>query len=165
MTDYILIAAIVLLPIVPAFLLFKFLRSTDGKAEGAFGGLKFSFGGAFAGYIVVMVFIANFSSKPTTMHIHGTLQFPDGERPPVVTCDVHPPKFNADGPHDFELDMDNGRMPVLLFSADGYDPVHVDLNTVVTKKEKGGIQIKDPVVFKKSPPYNPPTQVAEGGKP
>jgi len=44
----------VLLPIVPAFLLFKYLPST-GDASGTWQGNSFKFGGAFAGYLVVMV--------------------------------------------------------------------------------------------------------------
>ena len=112
-----------------------------------------------------MVFIANFASttKPTALQIRGTMQFPDGERPPVVTCDVHPPSFKAVGLRDFELDMNDARMPTLVFSANGYDPQVVYLDKL-PHPVNGEIKLPEPVVFRKSPPYQPPAQVA-GGNP
>jgi hypothetical protein len=168
MNELLVLTTIVMLPLVPAFILFKLLPSR-AVVKGPLAGLDVSLGGAFGGYVALTVFVATFFAhsidKPTALHVHGSLQFPDGERPPVVTCDVHPPAFRTVGARDFELDMDDGRMPVLVFSADGYDSVPVYLDKVPKKPENGRIEIPD-VVFRKSPPYKPaqPVQVAEGGK-
>lgn len=43
-----------LLPLIPAFLLFKFLPST-GNIEGPFKGMAIKFGGAFAGYFLLFL--------------------------------------------------------------------------------------------------------------
>jgi hypothetical protein len=167
MNQLIVLTAIVMLPLVPAFLLFKLLPSR-AVVKGPLAGLNVSLGGAFGGYVALTVFVATFFAqsidKPKALHVHGSLQFPDGERPPVVTCDVHPPAFRTVGARDFELDMDDGRLPVLVFSAEGYDPVPVYLDTVETHDKNGRLEIKPPVVFKKSPAYNPPKQIAEGGQ-
>lgn len=169
MNQLLVLTAIVMLPLVPAFLLFKLLPSR-AVVKGPLAGLNVSLGGAFGGYVALTVFVATFFAqsidKPKALHVHGSLQFPDGERPPVVTCDVHPPAFRTVGSRDFELDMDDGRLPVLVFSADGYDSVPVYLDTVEKEHKDDRIQIKSPVVFKKSPPYKPtqPVQVAEGGQ-
>lgn len=54
MTDLIYIIAWFILPLIPAFILFKFLPST-GKVEGPLKGLALKFGGAFAGYLVLFL--------------------------------------------------------------------------------------------------------------
>lgn len=169
MNELLVLTAIVMLPLIPAFLLFKLLPSR-AVVKGPLAGLNVSLGGAFGGYVALTVFVATFFAnsidKPTALHVHGTLQFPDGERPPVVTCDVHPPAFRTVGARDFELEMDDGRLPVLVFTAEGYDSVPVYLDKVAKKNENGGIELAQPVVFKKSPPYQPtqPLQIAEGGQ-
>ena len=48
------LAAIVLLPVVPAFLLFRYLPST-GRAAGPLKGLNIKFTGAFAGYLTLFL--------------------------------------------------------------------------------------------------------------
>jgi hypothetical protein len=59
---------VVLLPMIPSFILFKFLPST-GAAEGPFKGIAFRFSGAFAAYLAV--FLALFSIRPVeTNHYH-----------------------------------------------------------------------------------------------
>jgi hypothetical protein len=168
MDQLIVLSAIVLLPLIPAFLLFKLLPSR-AVVKGPLAGLDVSLGGAFGGYVALTVFVATFFSanidKPKALHISGTMHFPDGARPPVVTCEVHPPSFRTVGLDHFELDMDDGRMPTLVFSADGYDPQPIFLDRAAKKADGSGIELKDPVVFRKTPPYQPPTQIAEGGKP
>jgi hypothetical protein len=54
------LAVIVLLPVLPAYLLFTALPSTGGVAGKLFKGLEIKLGGAFAGYIVVMLIIFNY---------------------------------------------------------------------------------------------------------
>lgn len=52
-TEYMLL--VLLLPLIPAFLLFRFLPSC-ANVEGPFKGLKIKLGGAFAGYFVTTLF-------------------------------------------------------------------------------------------------------------
>jgi hypothetical protein len=148
-----MISAIILLPIVPAFLLFKFLRSRGG-VSGPLVGLKISFGGAFGGYLVVMVFIANYTTqiRPASLQIRGTVLFPDGEPPAGVICDVHPPEFHRFGTK-FAIDMDAGKTPFLQCSAAGYDPQPIYLDKGLPPG--GTLELPEPIVFRKTPPYQP----------
>jgi hypothetical protein len=76
------LAVVVLLPLIPAYVLFKYLPST-GSASGPFQGLTLKFGGAFAGYLVI--FSALLAVRPTefshyhTWEVSGRLSF---NRPP-----------------------------------------------------------------------------------
>lgn len=83
------LAAVVILPLLPAFLLFKFLPS-QGDASGPLQGLTIKFGGSFAGYLVV--FLSLLYVRPVdALHYHtwtvsGTLAFqhPEAEADPNV---------------------------------------------------------------------------------
>lgn len=165
MNQLYVLAVIVLLPLIPAWLLFKTLPSR-AVVKGPLAGLNVSLGGAFGGYVALTVFIATFFSqsidKPTALQIRGTVLFPEGEPPAGVTCEVHPPNFQRAG-SQFVLDMDAGKAPFLQCSADGYDPQPVFLDKVA-KPKNGTLELTQPIVFKKSPPYQPkPTQIAQGG--
>jgi uncharacterized membrane protein len=65
MDDLVLLSAVVLLPLIPAFLLFKLLPSR-AVVKGPLAGMNVSLGGAFGGYVALAVFVATFfaSSKP-----------------------------------------------------------------------------------------------------
>ncbi len=47
----------ILLPIVPAYVFFKFLPKSDATVTGPFSGLKIKLGGAFAGYFLLLLFV------------------------------------------------------------------------------------------------------------
>jgi hypothetical protein len=51
------LAVVVLLPIVPAYFLFKVLPQASGSVAGTLAGLKIKLGGSFAGYFAVVVLI------------------------------------------------------------------------------------------------------------
>jgi len=76
-----IVAVIVLLPIVPAFLLFKFLPSR-ADASGPLQGLEIKLGGAFAGYFILVVLILSqltrlkeiASPEPQVWKVTGTVQ-------------------------------------------------------------------------------------------
>jgi hypothetical protein len=163
MNQLYVLAVIVLLPLIPAYLLFKTLPSR-AVVKGPLAGLNVSLGGAFGGYVALTVFIATFFAqsidKPTALQIRGRMLFPDGE-PTTVNCEVHPPVFQRPGGSTFVLDMDAGKAPFLQCSADGYDPQPVFLDKV-GKPTNGTLEIPDPIVFRKAPPYQP-TQLAQGG--
>ncbi|HEX7903459.1 MAG TPA: hypothetical protein VF487_06245 [Chitinophagaceae bacterium] len=52
MPELIYILAWFILPLTPAFILFKFLPSV-GNVEGPLKGMQLKFGGAFAGYLIL----------------------------------------------------------------------------------------------------------------
>jgi hypothetical protein len=52
MSPIIYITAWFILPLIPAFLLFKFLPGT-GNVKGPLKGMEVKFGGAFAGYLIL----------------------------------------------------------------------------------------------------------------
>jgi hypothetical protein len=53
---------IVLLPMIPAYFLFRNLPST-GNVEGTFKGMEVKLGGAFAGYFIVIILIFHYMDK------------------------------------------------------------------------------------------------------
>jgi len=56
---YLVLAAILLVPIIPAYILYKFLPASDTDVSGPFQGLSLKLKGAFAGYfLLVMVGLA-----------------------------------------------------------------------------------------------------------
>ncbi len=71
----------VLLPIVPAMLLFKALRS-QGMVKGPLKGLQVQFGGAFAGYLVIFLLILRFMPQDFTNYetwtVRGKIDFRHG---------------------------------------------------------------------------------------
>lgn len=108
MYDFLLQSCIlVLLPLVPAFILFKFLPSSGNAGGDAFG-LTWKFGGAFAGYLIVFLLL---------QHAVGPLQGSEvwtvrgkvdtGNATGIENLAViklHPPEsFAPDGSYQFQV--------------------------------------------------------------
>src|SRR4051794_27730966 len=57
MTDnfYLSLAAILLLPVVPAYILYKFLPASDTDVSGPYKGLSIKLKGAFGGYFLLVL--------------------------------------------------------------------------------------------------------------
>jgi hypothetical protein len=57
MTDnfFLVLAAILLLPLIPAFLIYKFLPASDTDVSGPYHGLSLKLKGAFAGYFLLVI--------------------------------------------------------------------------------------------------------------
>jgi len=179
MNQLIVLSAIVLLPLIPAFILFKTLKSR-AVVKGPLAGLNVSLGGAFGGYVALTVFIATyFSHMPhaTTWHVRGELQFPDGT-PSVITCEVHPPEFRIDDENKFQLDMpiaEGGALPSIVIAANGYQTKTIDLAEPDGKiggeydarkfESVATIKVNKPIVFRKKGPDYQPVKLAEGGHP
>jgi hypothetical protein len=92
MSIYFLLPMLVLLPLVPAFILFKVLKSS-GEIRGPLYGLTLQLGGAFAGYFALLLVLL-FSFKayivPPPVHVVWTVkgQVVDQEQKPLdVTTD------------------------------------------------------------------------------
>lgn len=137
-----LLASFTVLPLLPAFLLFKLLPST-ARADGPFKGLKVNLGGAFAGYVVVLLALIGVawsylkSPEYQTWSISGSIAFvPPAPTPNVndVTCYVRPPDLHLqrDGTFEFTLPLkvaDSGapELPKLVFDLKGWTPAVVHL--------------------------------------
>src|SRR5712691_8021061 len=59
-SDLTYVAAVVLIPLMPAFVLYKFLPSGTTKVKGPFRGLDIKLSGAFAGYFLVVLMVTSF---------------------------------------------------------------------------------------------------------
>lgn len=131
-----------LLPLVPAYVLFKALHS---KAEvgGPFKGLTVKLGGAFAAYFVVfLVLWRGLDTEIERFHYHtwtvnGSVAFPSGDvnvNKSDITCYMRPPDLHVqrDGSFQFELPVRenvNGtpEWPQLSMELGGYLPAIVHL--------------------------------------
>ena len=177
MNQLIVLSAIVLLPLIPAFILFKTLKSS-AQVDGPMGGLKVSLGGSFGGYVALTVFIATyFAHMPhtTTWHVEGELQFPDGS-PTVINWQVHPPVFNVDGENKFTIDLpieDESKIPSIVIDANGYPTKTINLTNpdgsiggqfkAQRFASSSTITLTKPIRFTKPGPAYQPTKLAEGG--
>jgi len=89
---YLLFPMLVLLPLVPAYILFEVLKST-GEVGGPFHGLKLQLSGAFAGYFVLLLVLLHAFQAyivPPPVHVFWTVngQIVDDQQKPVdVTSD------------------------------------------------------------------------------
>ena len=113
------LAVMILVPIVPAYLLFRALPSQAnvdgpmGAAGGLFGGLHLKLAGAFGGYfaVLVLVFALHGVWHPPSPYqvwsVSGTLHFKDGS--PFQMMDgtrievEHPPGLHVNGDGTFDL--------------------------------------------------------------
>lgn len=123
--NLILLSTLVLLPLIPAFLLFKMLPST-AVVRGPLSGLTVDLGGAFGGYVALTVFLATFYSMrmtaPETWTVQGELQAVDGEIPTDLVCKLKPPTLHIeDGKFEFDVPVTASKKPLnLVFEARGY---------------------------------------------
>lgn len=131
-------AVVVLLPIVPAYLLFKLLPKTDGWVGGAFQGMEFKFSGAFAGYLMVL-WVAHGYLPPADLEIwtvegqiaiDGDARAYDDVR--IFLSPTDRRAANGSGRLHFGfIRARNGAqpspLPTILVEADGYQLAPVDL--------------------------------------
>jgi hypothetical protein len=136
------LTTIVLLPLVPAVVLFRALPSS-GEVTGPLKGLQVKFGGAFAGYLIL--FLCLLYVRPTdfshyhTWQVRGQVAFdrgPDEPRPNPndVVVRVTPPELRilTDGRFRFDVpvpDDEVGRpdFPDLTLDLPGYEGVSFSL--------------------------------------
>jgi hypothetical protein len=128
----VVISVLVLLPMVPAYVLFKLLRA-KGSVDGQLGSFKVALSGAFAGYFALTVFIFTVAQKADAIqppvpvwHVRGTIQFDDGDgASPEIKCTILPPKVvrTVDIDRHFDVDVpmaDHAEIPRFFFTANGY---------------------------------------------
>jgi hypothetical protein len=165
----------VLLPIVPALILFKSLPS-QGQVKGPFKGLQIKFGGAFAGYLVIFLLILRFMPSDYTRYetwtVRGKIDFkhgPDEEEPNGAEISVRlvPPHLVIldQGLFTFEIPVtgkpDGTRtFPTLHVTLRGYqsltiplDPRHLyGAQSIEVQRDEGEktIDFKQPLVMQTS---------------
>lgn len=138
------IATLVILPLIPAVVLFKVLPST-GEVSGPFKGLNVKFGGAFAAYLIL--FVCLLQIRPTDFnhsHVwqvdgHITFERPQAEPKPNtndIKVRVTPPDLVVHGNgsggtfrFDVPIPEKNGEpdFPRLSLDLAGYEPLSVSL--------------------------------------
>jgi hypothetical protein len=143
-------AALVLVPIIPAFLFFKFIRSR-ARVSGSLSGLTISLGGAFGGYFALMLFLTS-QFGPALLHptmrtwkISGQVRLAPHDSQPVVGT-VFPPIVGmaVDG-KTFTIEVpvtDGDALPKVLLQAPQYESETIDLETLKkgsVVNERGGI--------------------------
>ncbi len=141
-----LLAAIILLPVIPAYLLFAALPG-HAAVRGPLKGFKINLSGAFAGYfsIVLLVLSSYAIWKPAPAPavrrwvVRGRIVYPDGL--PVQPLDpknvtLSPPSLELGSDGNFLLSFaaapnEDGEglvFPDLIVTADGYKPLTVHLS-------------------------------------
>ena len=175
---------VILLPIIPAFILFKALPAT-GSVGGKLQGLEIKLSGAFAGYFaVVLLIIMNHAVLMPVQYqpwtVTGQVQDEDGQYvDPLAYANIwfEPNPLTPISPGKFSLTFysspaTSGINPTLSISQNEYQTVcySLDPSMPVTPgclpvTVTGNTINVGTVVLKKSPPYdeNLPPIVATGG--
>jgi hypothetical protein len=164
--DLIILSTLVLLPLIPAFLLFKALPS-KAVVKGPLAGLNVDLGGAFGGYVALTVFLATFyatrMSGPETWTIEGELRAAEGAVPPAIACTLRPPVLKVDDDRfQFNIPIAEPNKPLrLIFDAPGYIRETVDLKGPDGKfggsyhpkvyQSSQTIVLQKPIVFTRKP--------------
>jgi hypothetical protein len=125
----VILAVLVLLPLIPAFILFKLLPA-GAEVDGLMAGLKVKLGGAFGGYIALTVFLATFyanSLKPDpsaieTWTVIGEVAHTPGYE--AITCKLSPALAIEPGDNfEWQIPVVKGsKLPHVAFQAAGYEP-------------------------------------------
>ena len=177
MTETLIVICVgILLPIIPAFILYKTLPAKT-SVSGPFKGLNIQLGGAFGGYfLLVLVVFGYFFTKPETVKsvydvwkIKGQIGFEQAESLPDlknVLLSIRPSNQDAYPDGRFRMDIlvkvneaGLSEFPVLLIEEPGYEPVSIDLTDKTypigkqyeKEYDKGNkeVVIKTPILLKR----------------
>ncbi len=153
-----LIAALLLLPIIPATLVYRLSPDMPIAASGFFSGLSINAGGAFAGYFALVLIISPFVyttwrdiNRPTQRYltVKGTIKLIDPQPQPQQKPTVHSPdrlgdlRFETD-PRTFHkvnnkitLNIpknSRGTEPLIILEIHKWGKTDVDLNAAKWRK-------------------------------
>jgi hypothetical protein len=142
--DFVYIVAVILLPLIPAVIIFKLIPGESRvDAEGPFQGLKLKLSGAFAGYfIVVLVAWAQVRlmiepSRVRIWHVTGSVSLGEPGAGPItaVQVQVEPPRSSIkDGqgrisfPLAIPLKHSGDGISSLYLSFPGYETAYLELD-------------------------------------
>jgi hypothetical protein len=142
--DYVYMLLILLIPIIPAFILFRFLPSS-ANVKGPLKGLDIKLGGAFGGYIVAVILswrVALSLLTPTwsdnwNVVAHVKFAGPEGNHPSpteaIVLVRPPAPDIGSDGVIQLRIaiprvHMNSYDLQRLVVAHDGYETVTVPLD-------------------------------------
>jgi len=165
-----LIVVTVLLPIIPSFIMFKFLPKSDASGEGPFKGMKIKFGGAFAGYFIIFICMVGvietnrFFDPPVSApyspyevwHVTGQATLEDGEQLFPADIAINPPTVNVSPGGTFNLDLPvlkkEGNVlnfPIFSVRHNGFNIVDIPLgDNTITPLGRLPVQIEKNVASK-----------------
>lgn len=156
----VILSVLVLLPLIPAFLLFKLLPGGPSEVEGPLAGLKIKLGGAFGGYVALTVFLATFYAqflKPDakameTWTVTGEVQAPAYSD---ISCKVSPPlSIDPGNRFEWQIEVPKGaELPNVALEAPGYegDTIYLSKKNHLNPKYPVEIDAKAHVVTIKKP--------------
>ena len=177
MMELVNLAAMVLLPLIPAWILYRVLPSS-GNVSGALGGFHIKLGGAFGGYfalVILMLWYGPKLAKDQVWTVTGQIGFEDQSQAPDLTSILvssQPPSLDLDKTGRFTMQIlvkpgQAGELvfPNLIAEHEGYIPANVDLsqhppkfvkNYKVARDERTqNIVINEPVLLGTASRYNP----------
>ena len=151
---------IILLPVLPAYLLFRALPST-GKVEGKFQGMEIKLGGSFAGYFALVFLVLHSKDlwnppapKPSAYVWHLSGQVTDSNGNPIEQLEakdfaLDPPNFSTLPGGTFDLTIsteprDGGgtKYPRLVISHRSFAPISIPLDATLDSKTASDLGIK-----------------------
>lgn len=179
-------AVTLLVPLIPAILVFKLFPRDRATAEGTLQGIKFKASGAFAAYVITVAMgfwlSSDFkaviaSTLSPTWTVTGTIEIRNGQGDPVndpremdrlrrkIDFQRDPRPLETIDPNAFVLTICGplGQFPRGWLMLDGYRPGDVHLNVaseIEVDREHYRINVRKPVVLNPSLPDQIPT----GGK-
>jgi hypothetical protein len=133
--EILILIVIVVLPIIPAFILYKFLPS-KASAKGPFKGLNVQLKGAFAGYFIVLLFIGTFfftypskgEENYESWTIKGKIILDQGKfTKEYITLSIKPPRQDISTGGNFILEKvilpksEAAEIPSLVIHKAGYE--------------------------------------------
>lgn len=164
MANLVYIVVAVLLPILPAYLLYRLLPS-ETQVEGPWQGLRIKLGGAFGGYFLVLLAILAFAKTfpaREVWHVSGQIRLDDGDARVIedlVELQLIPSATSVLPNGAFDLDVlaspssSSGllELPVLVVRYAGYRPEPIRLEEAADLLKSGirrRIEIRDTVVLR-----------------
>ena len=162
-------AILVLVPLIPAVVLFGTLKAT-AKITGTIAGIPMELGGSIAGYFAVAAFFAYvvgphlYPQSARVVHVRGWMQFAPGAAPaaPDIHAELHPPDLDVrDGKtFDWPVTIVEGVPAAIVLQPVGYEGQTLFLTGESPfgaphykhhPDKDGNIVFEEPIVFQKVP--------------
>jgi hypothetical protein len=144
------LAIILLLPIIPAYILFRALKST-GSLTGVWYGLNLQLGGAFAGYfalVLLVLYTHNIWATPAMYVVRGQLLDENGQPLGLSEISLDPPPIKTlkDGEFTFYFAPLPGpagdvTYPMISVNRREYEAVNITLDPSRTDLLPNGLRV------------------------
>lgn len=167
------LGVITLLPLIPAFLLYRIMPA-DAQATGVLSGIKFKLGGAFAGYLVLVVTLILLPGGPdyeqeeaAVWTLYADVGFEgDGGSPSTITLNTIPRNFRITPEGRLVYEMVGSRnssgweFPDLTIGHKNFIPKQILLDEVNRERDeirleydKRQIHVGNKIVLEKEPQF------------